>query len=129
VQIRHVIIKVEDQEKALAFYTSILGFVKNQDVPIGGVRWLTVCSPEGAEGVELVLEPNSFPPARTSQKTLYDAGFPAAVFTTNDIAAECQRLKRLGVRFRGEPKCMGAVITAFFEDTCGNLIVLNQPAE
>ena len=128
-QIRHVIIKVEDQEKALAFYTSILGFVKKQDVPIGGVRWLTVGSPEGAEGVELVLEPNSFPPARTSQKTLYDAGFPAAVFTTNDIAAEFQRLKRLGVRFRGEPRYMGAVTTAFFEDTCGNLIVLNQHAE
>lgn len=127
-QIRHVIIKVSDQDKALSFYTGILGFVLKMDIPIGGVRWLTVCSPDGAEGVELVLEPNNFAPARASQKTLYDAGFPAAVFTTNDITAEYQRLKRLGVVFRGEPRSMGPVTTAFFEDACGNLIALNQPA-
>lgn len=76
-QIRHVVIKVDDQQKALSFYTSVVGFVKKLDVPIGGVRWLTVSSPEGAEDVELVLEPNNFPPARSSQKALYDAGFPA----------------------------------------------------
>ena len=80
-QIRHVIIKVDDQDKALSFYTSIVGFVKRLDLPIGRVRWLTVYSREGAAGVGLVLEPNNFPPALTSQKALYDASFPAAVLT------------------------------------------------
>lgn len=128
-QIRHVIIKVDDQVKALSFYTSVVGFVKKVDVLIGNVRWLTVCSTEGAEGVELVLEPSHFPPALASQRALYDAGFPAAVFTTSNITAEYQRLKSLGVVFRGQPKSMGSVATAFFEDTCGNLIALNQPAD
>lgn len=127
-QIRNVIIKVDDQDKALSFYTAVAGFVKKQDVLIGAVRWLTVSAPEGAEGVELVLEPNTFPPARTSQKALYDAGFPATVITSNDIGADYQRLKGLGVTFRGEPKNMGPVTTVFFEDTCGNLIALVQPA-
>jgi catechol 2,3-dioxygenase-like lactoylglutathione lyase family enzyme len=90
-QIRHVIIKVDDQDKALSLYTSIVGFVKRLDFPIGRFRWLTVYSREGVAGVELVLEPNYFPLALTSQKTLYDAGFPAAVLTTADIAAEYQR--------------------------------------
>ena len=81
-QIRHVIIKVDDQDKGLSFYTSIVGFVKRLDFPIGRVRWLTVYSREGAAGVELVLEPNNFPPALTSQNALYDASFPAAVLTT-----------------------------------------------
>ncbi len=126
-QIRNVIIKVDDQDKALSFYTVVVGFVKKQDVLIGGVRWLTVSAPEGAEGVELVLEPNNFPPARASQKALYDAGFPAAVLTTNDIVAEYQRLKGLGVTFRSEPKNMGPVTTVAFEDTCENLIMLVQP--
>ena len=83
-------------------------------------------SPEGAEGVELVLEPNTMPPAFAAQKALYDAGFPATIFTTSDIAAEYQRLVGLGVTFRGEPKNMGSVRFVFFDDTCGNLIVLNQ---
>lgn len=125
-QIRHVIIKVDDQDKALAFYTTVLGFVKTRDYPVGGVRWLTVSSPEGPEGVELVLEPNSFPPALASQKALYDAGFPATVLSTNDIAVEYQRLKSLGVKFRGEPKRMGLSSFVFFDDTCGNFIVLRQ---
>ncbi len=126
-QIRHVIIKVDDQEKALSFYTRVVGFVKKLDVPIGAFRWLTVFSPEGAEGVELVLEPNSPPPARAAQKALYDGGFPAALFTTSDIAVEYRRLKGLGVSFRGEPKNMGSVTAVPFEDTCGNLIMLAQP--
>ncbi len=126
-QIGHVVIKVDNQDKALAFYTTVLGFVKKLDVP-GPIRWLTVCSPEGAEGVELVLEPNNVPPALASQKALYDAGFPATIFTTNDISAEYLRLKGLGVTFRGEPKSMGLVTYVFFDDTCGNLIVLNQRA-
>lgn len=124
-QIRYVVIKVDDQDKALAFYTSVLGFEKRQDAA-GPVRWLTVGAPEGAEGVELVLEPNSMPPALSSQKALYDAGFPATIFTTTDIDAEYARLKELGVEFRSEPKQMGPVSFAFFDDTCGNLIVLNQ---
>jgi hypothetical protein len=84
------------------------GFVKRLHSPIGRVRWLTVYSREGAAGVELVLEPNNVPPALTSQKALYDASFPAAVLSTTDIAAEYQRLKSLGVTFRGEPKEHGA---------------------
>jgi hypothetical protein len=114
--------------RLFTFYTSIVGFVKRLDFPIGRVRWLTVYSREGAAGVELVLEPNNFPPALTSQKALYDASFPAAVLTTTDIAAEYQRLKSLGVTFRGEPKSIGPVMAVPFEDTCGNLIMLVQPA-
>lgn len=127
-QIRHVVIKVEDQDKALAFYTTILGFVKKLDFP-GTIRYLTVASPEGAEGVELVLEPNHFPAALASQKALYDAGFPATIFTTNDIAADYKRLMSMGVKFREQPKTMGPVTFTFFDDTCGNLIVLNQRAD
>ena len=127
-QIRHVVIKVDDQDKALAFYTTILGFVKKLDFP-GAIRYLTVASPEGAEGVELVLEPNHFPAALASQKALYDAGFPATLFTTNDIAADYKRLMSLGVKFREQPKTMGPVTFTFFDDTCGNLIVLNQRAD
>lgn len=127
-QIRHVVIKVDDQDKALEFYTKTLGFVKKLDIP-GNIRWLTVASPEGADGVELVLEPNHFPPALASQKALYDGGFPATIFSTNDIDAEYKRLKALGVKFRGEPKEMGSVTFVFFDDTCGNLIVLNQRAD
>jgi len=125
-QIRNVIIKVDDQDKALSFYTSVIGFEKGQDVLIGGVRWLTVTAPEGAKGVELVLEPN-FPPSDAAQKLFYDAGFPATVLTTRDIAADFQRLTSLGVSFRGEPETIGPVTTVFLEDTCGNLIALVQP--
>jgi catechol 2,3-dioxygenase-like lactoylglutathione lyase family enzyme len=124
-QIRHVIVKVDDQDKALAFYTKVLGFVKTQD-RVGRVRWLTVSSPQGPKGVELVLEPNSFAPARAAQKALYDAVFPAAILSTNDIAAEYRRLKRLGVKFRGKPKKVGSISFVFFDDTCGNFIVLRQ---
>ncbi|GFE91782.1 VOC family protein [Steroidobacter agaridevorans] len=124
-QIRHVIIKVDNQDKALAFYTSVLGFRKSQDRP-GRVRWLTVASPRGPKGVELVLESNAHAPARASQKALYDAVFPAAILSTKDIAAEYQRLKGLGVKFRGKPKKMGSSTFVFFDDTCGNYIVLLQ---
>lgn len=120
-------IMVDDQDKALAFYTSKVGFVKKHDIPMGGFRWLTVTSPEGAEGVEVVLEPMAFPPAKTFQKALYDAGIPATAFMTSDIQAEYQRLIKLGVKFRGEPKSMGPISTTLFEDTCGNLINLVQP--
>jgi predicted enzyme related to lactoylglutathione lyase len=119
---------VDDQDRALDFYTSVLGFQKKHDIPMGQFRWLTVTSPEGAEGVELVLEPMAFAPARTFQQALFEAGIPATAFTTSDIAAEYRKLKALGVKFRGEPANMGPVIVALFEDTCGNLINLVQPA-
>jgi predicted enzyme related to lactoylglutathione lyase len=95
---------------------------------MGAFRWLTVFSREGMEGVELVLEPTGFPPAQTYQKALYEAGIPAAAFITKDIQAEYERLKKLGVHFRAEPMSMEPIISTVFEDTCGNLINLVQPA-
>ena len=119
---------VEDQDRALRFYTDVLGFQKKHDIPMGEFRWLTVTSPEGAAGAELVLEPMAFPPARVYQKALYDAGIPATAFMSNDIRAEVRRLEARGVKFRGEPAQMGPVTAVLFEDTCGNLINLVQPA-
>jgi predicted enzyme related to lactoylglutathione lyase len=126
-QIKFVSITVEDQESALQFYTSVLGFEKMADIPMGEYRWLTVTSPDGVEGVELVLEPLGFPPARAYQKALFEAGIPATAFTTKDIASEVERLKARGVKFRGEPQDMGPIKVVVFEDTCGNLINLVQP--
>lgn len=97
------------------------------DIPMGEYRWLTVTSPEGIKGVELVLEPMGFPPARDYQKALYEAGIPLTAFLTDDIAGEVQRLKARGVVFRGEPQEMGPIKSVIFEDTCGNLINLVQP--
>jgi len=118
---------VDDQAKALAFYRDVLGFELKHDIPMGQFRWLTLTSPEGVAGVELVLEPVAFDPARGYQKALYDAGIPATAFISTDIAAEVQRLKARSVRFRGEPTNAGPVIVVLFEDTCGNLINLVQP--
>lgn len=126
-QIKFTSVMVEDQDKALDFYTNVLGFTKMADIPFGSMRWLTVTSPEGIEGVELVLEPIGFPAARTYQKERFEAGMPAAGFIAADIAAEVRRLKDRGVRFRGEPKNLGPIIAVLFEDTCGNLINLVQP--
>jgi predicted enzyme related to lactoylglutathione lyase len=119
---------VEDQDHALHFYTSVLGFEKKHDIPMGQFRWLTVCSPEGVASVELVLEPMAFEPARIYQKALFEAGIPATAFMTKDIVAEFQKLKARGVKFRGEPTNAGPIKVALFEDTCGNLINLVQPA-
>ena len=127
-QITLTSVMVEDQDQALRFYTTVLGFEKKHDIPMGEFRWLTVSSPEGAAGVELVLEPMGFPPARGYQKALFEAGIPATAFISNDIATEYRRLKALGVRFRGEPVNMGPITTVLFEDGCGNLINLVQPA-
>jgi catechol 2,3-dioxygenase-like lactoylglutathione lyase family enzyme len=127
-QIKFVSVMVEDQERALRFYTDVLGFEKAEDVPVGDYRWLTVTSPDGVDGVELVLEPMAFPPARAYQKALYDAGVPATAFVTSDIHGEVERLRSAGVEFRGEPVDMGSVMGVMFEDTCGNLIHLVQPA-
>ena len=127
-QIKFVSIHVMNQDKALDFYTRVLGFKKMADIPMGDYRWLTVISPDGLEGVELVLEPMAFEPARIYQKALFDAGVPAAAFITKDFSHEFQRLKALGVIFRGEPKKTGPITSAVFEDTCGNLVNLVEPS-
>ncbi len=127
-QIKFVSVMVEDQERALRLYTDVLGFVKAEDVPVGEYRWLTVTSPDGVDGVELVLEPMAFPPARAYQKALYDAGVPAMAFVTSDIHGEFKRLTAARGEFRGEPVNKGPVTGVMFEDTCGNLIHLVQPA-
>ena len=121
-------VMVEDQEHALKFYTEKLGFIKKTDMSIGEYRWLTVTSPDGPEGVELVLEPMGFPPARDYQKALFSAGIPITAFLSKDIQAEYQQLKARGVNFRSEPQMMGAITSVLFEDTCGNLINLVQPS-
>jgi len=126
-QIKFVSVLVDDQEKALRFYTKVLGFKKMADIPFGPSRWLTVVSPEGIQGVELVLEPLGFRPARAWQQALFKAGVPATAFISKDIKAEVRRLKRRGVVFRGEPKEMGPIIAVTFEDGCGNLINLVEP--
>ena len=126
-QIKLASVLVDDQEKALRFYTEVLGFTMAADITMGQFRWLTVSSPDGVEGAELVLEPMGFPPARTFQKALFEAGIPATAFFTRDIDAEYRRLKVAGVTFRGEPTAMGPITAVLFEDTCGNLINLVRP--
>ena len=117
---------VDDQEKALRFYTDTLGFVKKTDIPAGGARWLTVVSPEDPDGTELLLEPDEHPAARSFKEALVEDGIPATSFGVQDVNAEFQRLKDLGVRFTQEPVEMGPVTTAVFDDTCGNLIQIAQ---
>jgi catechol 2,3-dioxygenase-like lactoylglutathione lyase family enzyme len=119
-------VMVDDQEKALKFYTEVLGFVKRNDIPLGEFKWLTVVSPEGPNDIELLLEPMGFPPARTYQRALFEAGIPAALFAVDDIQKEYERMKKLGVAFRSEPTKTGPVTVAVFEDTCGNLIQIAQ---
>jgi len=119
-------VMVDDQDKALKFYTEVLGFVVSKDIPMGGPRWLTVVSPEGPDDIELLLEPLGFPPARTFQKALFEAGIPATMFAVSDIQKEYERMKKLGVAFRSEPTKMGPTTVAVFEDTCGNFIQIYQ---
>ena len=127
-QIKISSVMVDDQDKALAFYTDKLGFTKMADIPMGPTyRWLTVVSPEGIEGVELALEPMGFAPSKLYQKALYEANIPANAFITEDVDAEAQRLRDRGVTVRGEPVNMGPIKAVMFEDTCGNLIHLIQP--
>ena|SRR5207237_504293 len=123
-QIKLASVHVDDQDKALAFYTQKLGFEKCADIPMGPFRWLTVRSLDGVAGAELVLEPVAFPPARAYQKARFDAGIAATAFLTQDIAAEVEQLMAKGVVFRGEPRAMGPITAVMFEDTCGNLINL-----
>jgi catechol 2,3-dioxygenase-like lactoylglutathione lyase family enzyme len=117
---------VDDQEKALHFYTDVLGFVKKNDVPLGDARWLTVVSPQDPGGTELLLEPDSHPAAKPFKAALVEDGIPANSFGVDDIQAEFSRLEGLGVQFTQPPVEMGPVTTAVFDDTCGNLIQIAQ---
>lgn len=122
-QIRLTSLPVHDQEKALQFYTEILGFLKHQDIPMGEFRWLTVVSPATDE-IELVLEPMGFDPAKAYYKALYEAGIPATAFATEDIEREFERLLKHGVQFKSPPTKIGPVTIAVLDDTCGNYIQL-----
>jgi catechol 2,3-dioxygenase-like lactoylglutathione lyase family enzyme len=117
---------VDDQSKALKFYTEVLGFVKKREIPMGEYRWLTVVSPERPDSVELLLEPNAHPAAKVFQKALFDDGKPLTMFTVDDVNREYERMMALGVAFRTKPTKMGPVTIAVFEDTCGNLLQLVQ---
>jgi catechol 2,3-dioxygenase-like lactoylglutathione lyase family enzyme len=119
-------VMVDDQDKALKFYTEILGFVKKTEIPMGEHKWLTVVSKEEQDGVELVLEPLGFVPAKVFQKELLDAGIPATAFQVDDIQHEYQRLLGLGVVFSMQPTQMGPVTLAVFADTCGNNLQIYQ---
>ena len=119
-------VMVDDQEKALEFYTGKLGFVKKTEIPLGEHRWLTVVSGEEPGGVELLLEPMGFEPARIFQKALKDAGIPWMAFYVDNIQAEYERLKNLGIEFSMKPTQMGPATLAVFDDTCGNNIQLVQ---
>lgn len=119
-------ILVDDQEKALRFYTEILGFTPKNDIPMGGARWITVVSPEDPDGTELVLEPDGHPAVKPFKEALVADGIPFTSFAVEDARAEYERLAGLGVRFTQEPVAMGPVITAVLDDTCGNLIQIAQ---
>ena len=115
-------IYVDDQDKALRFYTEVLGFVKKTEIPMGEHRWLTVVSPDDPDGVELVLEPDAHPAARPFKDALVADGIPFTSFAVADVHAETARLRGLGVTFTQEPMSMGPVTTAVLDDTCGNLV-------
>lgn len=120
-------ISVQDQAKALAFYTERLGFVKKRDIPLGEASWLTVVSPEALDGVELLLEPNAeYPAMKALKEALVRDGIPFTTFEVKDIYAEYDRLKALGVEFTIEPTDVGTTIVAMLDDTCGNLIQIHQ---
>ncbi|OUD02129.1 VOC family protein [Streptomyces swartbergensis] len=117
---------VDDQDKAMRFYTDVLGFVKKHDVPVGTDRWLTVVSPEDPDGTELLLEPSGHPAVQPYKTALVEDGIPAASFAVDDVQAEFERLRGLGVRFTQEPLEMGSITSAVLDDTCGNLIQIVQ---
>ncbi|MDD1695382.1 MAG: VOC family protein [Methanoregula sp.] len=117
---------VNDQAKALTFYTKTLGFVKKADITAGEYRWLTVVSPENKDGTQLVLEPNANPAAKTYQEAIFKQGIPATAFIADDIQKEFERLKKLGVKFTMEPTKVTGSTIARLDDTCGNLIQIIQ---
>lgn len=121
-------VSIDDYDKALNFYTDILGFVKKRDIDLGGgARWITVVSPENPNGVELLLEPNAeYPAMKALKKSLVDDNIPFTTFEVDDIYQEYERLKQLGVEFTMEPTNMGMTTIAMFDDTCGNLIQIHQ---
>ena len=121
-------VSIDDYDKALNFYTAVLGFVKKRDIPLGpGVRWITVVSPQDPDGTELLLEPNAnYPAMKALKESLVRDGIPFTAFEVDDIQAEYQRLKDLGVEFTMEPTDMGMSIVAILDDTCGNLIQIYQ---
>jgi predicted enzyme related to lactoylglutathione lyase len=119
-------VMVDDQDKALKFYTGVLGFVKKKEILMGEHKWLTVVSNEEQNGVELLLEPMGFAPAKTYQKALFEAGIPLTAFNVDDIEKEYERLTRSGVTFSMKPTPMGSAKLAVFNDTCGNNIQLVQ---
>ena len=120
---------VDDQARALAFYTDVLGFRPKSDVPLGGHRWLTVVSPDDPDGVELVLEPDEHPAAKPFKAALAADGIPVTAFGVADVRSEYERLRALGVRFTQEPADMGPVVAAVLDDTCGNLLQITSPAQ
>ena len=119
-------ILVDDQDRALAFYTDMLGFLPKTDFPVGDFRWITVVSPDAPDGTELVLEPNVNPAALAFQTAMHEQGIPLTAFQVDDIAGEYARLREKGVVFTQEPTEAGPVTIALFEDTCGNLIQIFQ---
>jgi catechol 2,3-dioxygenase-like lactoylglutathione lyase family enzyme len=120
-------VPVDDQAKALAFYTEKLGFVKKTDVPVGEFRWLTVVAVEDPDGPELLLEPDAHPASKPFKDALVSDGIPYTSFAVDDVTAEFERLQALGVRFTQDPLAMGPVTTAVLDDTCGNLIQISSP--
>jgi len=121
-------VPIDDYDKALKFYTEVMGFLKKRDIPLGaGARWITVVSPEEPEGTELLLEPNAgYPAMKALRESLVKDGIPFTAFEVRDIQAEYERMKNLGVEFTMEPTNMGMTTAAVFDDTCGNLIQIYQ---
>ena len=121
-------VPIDDYDKALKFYTEVLGFLKKRDIPLGeGARWITVVSPEEPNGTELLLEPNAYYPAMKALKeALVNDGMPFTAFQVGDVQEEYERMKMLGVEFTMEPTNMGMTSAAVFNDTCGNLIQIYQ---
>ena len=120
---------VDDQDKALAFYTDVLGFQMKNDITVGEARWLTLVSPADPDGPELLLEPDAHPAARPFKAALVEDGIPFTSFAVDDVRAEVDRLRARGVRFTQEPLDSGPVTTAVLDDTCGNLIQITSPNE
>ena len=125
-RIRLASVYVDDQDKALDFYTRVLGFVKKSEIPLGEARWLTVVSPEDPDGTQLLLEPDDHPAVKPYKEALVGDSIPVTSFAVDDVRAEFERLTSLGVSFAQEPTDLGPVTTAVFDDTCGNLIQIAQ---